>query len=114
MSDLYDKDTTSMNDSYLMEHFNLSEGDLEKARLLEGCPDHGESGELFMDALRFWVEGIIQTSIAISGVIFNIFSSIILASKVRLGGYVSYYFNGTCVCMFVLLILYLSAHISWQ
>lgn len=83
LSDVYDVDTTAMNDSFLVERFNLSEGELETARLLEGCPDHGESGALLMEALRFWVEGIIQTSIAISGVIFNIFSSIILASKVR-------------------------------
>eukprot|EP00095_Tigriopus_kingsejongensis_P000415 maker-scaffold19_size710362-snap-gene-6.13 protein:Tk00415 transcript:maker-scaffold19_size710362-snap-gene-6.13-mRNA-1 annotation:"AGAP001862-PA" len=57
---------------------NLSEADL---KLLEDCPEYGEYDQQLRSGLSFWMEGVIQTTIAISGVFFNIFSSLILASK---------------------------------
>lgn len=57
---------------------NLSAAEWE---LLKDCPEYGEDEQRLLDGLSFWLEGLVQTTIAISGIIFNIFSSLILASK---------------------------------
>lgn len=45
------------------------------------CPVYTESDQIMVNDVSFWMEGVVQTSIAISGILFNVFSSLILAAK---------------------------------
>jgi hypothetical protein len=45
------------------------------------CPDFDESGQEILNNLSFYLEGVVQTPVAIIGVLGNILSSLILASK---------------------------------
>ena len=45
------------------------------------CPDYDRSGEILLENLGFYLEGIIQTSLAIAGLLSNFISCLVLASK---------------------------------
>ena len=45
------------------------------------CPDFDESGSQLLEDLGYWMEGIAQCSIAVLGIMFNIGSSLVLASR---------------------------------
>ncbi len=45
------------------------------------CPDYDETGERLIEMVNFWMEGVIQTCIAVPGIIFNIVSSLVLVSR---------------------------------
>ena len=45
------------------------------------CPDYDKSGDLLLDNLGFYLEGILQTSLAIAGLLSNFISCLVLASK---------------------------------
>ena len=45
------------------------------------CPDFDESGQYVLNNLSFYLEGVIQTPLAISGVIGNTVASLILSTK---------------------------------
>ena len=45
------------------------------------CPDFDESGNQLLGNLGYWMEGIAQCSIAVLGIMFNIGSSLVLASR---------------------------------
>ena len=45
------------------------------------CPDFDESGNQLLHNLGYWMEGIAQCSIAVLGIMFNIGSSLVLASR---------------------------------
>ena len=48
---------------------------------LEDCPVYSEFGENLLNAMSFYLEGIIQTPIAIIGILGNCLSCLVLASK---------------------------------
>lgn len=45
------------------------------------CPDYSDQGEEILSELSFWMEGILQTSVAICGLFCNIVSTIVLADR---------------------------------
>ena len=45
------------------------------------CPDYDKSGDLLLDKLGFYLEGILQTSLAIAGLLSNFISCLVLASR---------------------------------
>ena len=54
----------------------------------EDCPDFSQADIELMDSLGYWVEGIIQTSLAVIGLFFNIISreASMINSKLDLAG----------------------------
>lgn len=45
------------------------------------CPDFDRSGDILLENLGFYLEGILQTSLAIAGILSNFVSCLVLASK---------------------------------
>ena len=48
---------------------------------LEECPDYSQFGEQLLNTMSFYLEGIIQTPIAIVGILANCLACLVLASK---------------------------------
>ena len=49
--------------------------------LILNCPDYSPEGEEILSVLSFWLEGILQTSVATCGLFCNIVSTIVLADR---------------------------------
>jgi hypothetical protein len=45
------------------------------------CPDYDDDGAILLDDLRFWLEGVVQVTIASSGILCNLVSCLILSDK---------------------------------
>lgn len=45
------------------------------------CPDYNSTGEQLLDDLSYWIEGVAQTTVALSGIGCNLVASIILSAK---------------------------------
>ncbi len=45
------------------------------------CPEYSMEQFAFLDAFSFWVEGVLQTTVAIAGIVGNIIASVIVSRK---------------------------------
>ena len=45
------------------------------------CPDYSEADFAFLDRFSFWVEGVLQTAVAVAGIVGNIIASVIISRK---------------------------------
>ncbi len=48
---------------------------------MTNCPVYTHADEALLAEVSFWMEGVVQTSLAVFGILFNCFSSVILASR---------------------------------
>ena len=48
--------------------------------MMTDCPDFDESGQILLNNLSFYVEGILQTPIAVVGVLSNFVACLVLVS----------------------------------
>jgi hypothetical protein len=51
--------------------------------LMTDCPEFDESGQILLNSLSFYVEGIVQTPIAVVGVLGNFVACLVLVSILK-------------------------------
>jgi len=79
-----DTDVVSVVDAVNITHTDVVGVDPTNSSTVPGfdhCPDYDRTGEILLENLGFYLEGIIQTSLAIAGLLSNFISCLVLASK---------------------------------
>lgn len=76
VSDLNDTTLTPLSSSSSSAFAGVDLGDLDL-----DCPEYSDADFAFLDAVSFWMEGVLQTVLAVFGIVGNTIASVIIARK---------------------------------